>query len=52
LRTWLRRWQAMKRAGRPCRVLARRSPVNRMRTLRPPRARRGLKRAYEASQGS
>jgi hypothetical protein len=44
LRNSLRRWQAMKRAGQPCRALARRSPVNRMRFLRP----RPLRRAEQA----
>lgn len=35
LRSWLVRWQAVKRAGRPCPILARRSPVNRSRSIRP-----------------
>jgi hypothetical protein len=52
LRSWLGRWQAMKRAGRPCRVLARRSPVNRMRSLRPRPARRDLKYAHGAARPS
>ena len=41
LRSWLVRWQAVKRSGRPCPVLARRSPVNRARSIRP----RGLSRS-------
>src|SRR5580700_1504836 len=36
LRNWLGRWQAVKRAGRPYRVLARRSPVHRARSISPP----------------
>jgi hypothetical protein len=34
LRSSLWRWQAMKRAGQPCQAFARRSPVNRMGSLR------------------
>jgi hypothetical protein len=42
LRTSLRRWQAMKRAGEPCRTLARRSPVNHLGALQPRGPRRRL----------
>jgi hypothetical protein len=35
LRNWLGRWQAVKRAGRPYRVLERRSPVHRARSISP-----------------
>jgi hypothetical protein len=44
LRNSLRRWLAMKRAGQACQTFARRSPVNRMRSLRP-RPRRRLSHA-------
>jgi hypothetical protein len=40
LRNSLRRWQAMKRAGQPCRALARRSPVNHLGALQVRRPRR------------
>jgi hypothetical protein len=43
VRCWLGGWQSMKRAGRPCRVLVRRSPVNRRGCLRPNPPRRSLK---------
>jgi len=33
LRNWLRRWQAMKRVGQPCRAPAWRSPVNHLSAL-------------------
>jgi hypothetical protein len=44
LRSWLLRWQAMKRAGQPCRVWARRTPVKVIGPLRP-RSPRRSKRA-------
>ena len=39
LRAWLGRWQALKRAGRPCLITPRRSPVHPAHSikLRPPR---------------
>jgi hypothetical protein len=40
LRKSLRGWQTMKRAGQPCRSLARRSPVTRQGALRVPRSKR------------
>ncbi|HKD67274.1 MAG TPA: hypothetical protein VKB84_10575 [Candidatus Binataceae bacterium] len=40
LRNWLLTWQANKRAGVPCRMLTRRSPVNRPNPLRPRALRR------------
>lgn len=40
LRNWLRRWQSMKRAGQPCRAMARRSPVNHSSALQLRRPRR------------
>jgi hypothetical protein len=48
LRNWLVKWQALKRAGRPCKVLPRRSPVHPMHSikLRPPRA--GVESVREA----
>ncbi len=45
LRTWLGLWQTEKRAGQPCRVLARRSPVHRTHSIRPRPPRRSLERA-------
>ena len=48
LRTWLRLWQSMHRAGLPCRVLARRSPVNRARSIRSRSLRPKLGRANGA----
>jgi hypothetical protein len=38
LRRSLRGWQALKRAGQPCRTLARRSPVTRLGALHPRRS--------------
>src|SRR5579863_1577780 len=35
LTKWLGRWQALKRAGRPCQVLPRRSPVHPMHSIKP-----------------
>jgi hypothetical protein len=42
LRSSLARWQALKRAGQPCRSLARRSPVNHLGALQVRRPRRRL----------
>lgn len=49
LRRWLERWQVMKRAGRPCRVLRRGAVIRLNNPIRPQSPRRNLKRSREAS---
>lgn len=48
LRRSLRRWQAMKRAGQPCRALTRRSSVIATGEIKPRRPRRSVARANQA----
>jgi hypothetical protein len=48
----LRKWQAAKRDGLPCRTLVRRSPVNRLGSLQPRRRRRRSRAAHNAGQVS